>query len=180
VDAPVSGGVLAAAKGTLIVFAGGEAEALEALQPMLAAVSSRVTHMGKAGSGQVAKLCNQMIVSCSLMVIAETMAMARKIGLNGERLPDAFRGGFADSAPLQVFGPRMASRTFEPRLGAIGLMAKDTALIKAMSAQTAVRTPVLDLVQSLYAEVLRTPGFDAEQDISRLVDIFEQAPNPGF
>jgi 3-hydroxyisobutyrate dehydrogenase-like beta-hydroxyacid dehydrogenase len=71
VDAPVSGGVPAAAAGTLVIFAGGAQESLAALQPLLGPLAARVSHMGPAGAGQTTKIYNQMVVACTVMLIAE-------------------------------------------------------------------------------------------------------------
>lgn len=168
VDAPVSGGVAAAAAGTLTIFIGGDERDVTAAAPLLDALSARRTRMGGPGSGQAAKICNQMIVSCSMLLIAETIATARAAGIDVARLPEALRGGFADSMPLQVFGPRMAAHVFEPRLGAIALMIKDLGLARAMASDARARTPLSDLCAELYAG-----AEDPEADLSRLIGLFE-------
>jgi 3-hydroxyisobutyrate dehydrogenase-like beta-hydroxyacid dehydrogenase len=175
VDAPVSGGVPAAEEGRLIVFAGGKGQALEALDPMFSAVAAKVTHLGPAGAGQTAKLCNQAIVACNLLVIAETLALARKAGVDVERLPGALKGGFADSAPLQIFGPRMAAHAFEPRLGAIDLMIKDVRMANDLADVASARMPMLELARVLYEEALASPALDTSSDLSRLIGLFEQS-----
>ncbi len=169
VDAPVSGGPQAAATGSLTIFVGGDRADVIAAAPLLNALAARQTHVGGVGAGQTVKLCNQMIVSCSMLVIAETVAMARAAGVDVERLPEALAGGFADSKPLQIFGPRMASRTFEPRLGAIELMAKDLGLALSLSSQASARTPVAELCADLYAA-----ADSPTCDLSKLVDLFER------
>lgn len=173
VDAPVSGGVPAAESGGLIVFAGGEASAIDALGPLLHAVAAKVTHLGPAGTGQTTKLCNQAIVACNLMVIAETLALARKAGVEVERLPEALKGGFADSAPLQIFGPRMAAHAFEPRLGAIDLMIKDVGLASALAQASHATTPMLACARTLYGHALASTAIDTTADLSKLINLFE-------
>lgn len=78
VDAPVSGGVQGAINGTLAIMAGGAYDDIQRLRPILAHLGQRVTHMGAVGSGQVSKLCNQMIVACNALVIAEAVALAER------------------------------------------------------------------------------------------------------
>jgi 3-hydroxyisobutyrate dehydrogenase-like beta-hydroxyacid dehydrogenase len=173
VDAPVSGGAPAAESGRLIIFAGGEGEAIEALAPLFDAVSIRVTHMGPSGAGQTAKLCNQAIVACNMLVIAETLALARKAGVDAPRLPEALKGGFADSMPLQIFGPRMAAHQFEPRLGAIDLMIKDVGLIGALAERVGAETPMLDAARQLYAEARGSADVDTAGDMARLIRLYE-------
>jgi 3-hydroxyisobutyrate dehydrogenase-like beta-hydroxyacid dehydrogenase len=173
VDAPVSGGVPAANSGTLTAFAGGNSDAIAALHPLLAPLCGRVSHMGAAGAGQATKLCNQMIVACNLLVIAETIAMARKAGVDVAALPAALKGGFADSSPLQIFGPRMAAHRFDPRLGAIELMVKDVRLATELSSLRGARTPSLALAGELCARACHQPGIVESADISCLIGLFE-------
>jgi 3-hydroxyisobutyrate dehydrogenase-like beta-hydroxyacid dehydrogenase len=173
VDAPVSGGVPAATAGTLIVFAGGEPESLAAAQPLLAPLTSRVTLMGPAGSGQTTKICNQMIVACGVLLMGEMMALARKAGLDVDALPAALKGGFADSLPLQIFGPRMAAHRFEPRLGAISLMEKDINLASVLSMQLEAYSPMLERARELYAAARLRSDIHADADISSIVCLFE-------
>lgn len=169
VDCPVSGGVPAAQAGTLIVMAGGRAEAIARLEPLFSAVSARTTHVGPSGCGQLMKLCNQMIVSCNVLVMAETLALARKAGIDVARFADTLRGGFADSLPLQIFAPRMAAHAFEPRQTAIALMKKDAGLAAAMARTFGADTPMLRQAIALYAR----DDIDAEADVSRLVLLHE-------
>jgi 3-hydroxyisobutyrate dehydrogenase-like beta-hydroxyacid dehydrogenase len=168
VDSPVSGGVPAAATGTLTLFVGGEEADIAAAAPLLTALGARQTVMGGPGSGQAAKICNQMIVACSLLVIAETIATARKAGIDVTNLPEALRGGFADSLPLQIFGNRMATHSFEPRLGAIALMTKDLSLARAMAARVDATAPVSALCAKLYAQIA-----DPQADLSHVIELFE-------
>ncbi len=131
VDAPVSGGVPGARKGTLAIMCGGATPQIDLLRPILAHLASRVTHMGDIGAGQIAKLCNQLIVSTSILAIAEAISLGRQCGIDVEKLPVALAGGFADSIPLQLFGPRMATSSYEPKISEINTMLKDMESIMA-------------------------------------------------
>lgn len=173
IDAPVSGGVAAAETGALIVFAGGTEAGLKALEPLFAAVSARVTHMGGSGSGQVTKICNQMIVAANVIAIAETTAFARKAGVDVTALAPALAGGFADSAPLRIFGPRMARQTFTPRLGAIGLMRKDAGLVQDLASQIGADVPLIDAARAVYDRVEAHPDLSFDSDLSALVRLYE-------
>jgi 3-hydroxyisobutyrate dehydrogenase len=101
------------------------------------------------------------------------IALARKAGLDVGALPASLKGGFADSLPLQIFGPRMAAHSFEPRLGAIALMEKDVNLAAALSAETSAYTPMLERTRQLYATVRDRSGVDVAADTSKLVCLFE-------
>jgi 3-hydroxyisobutyrate dehydrogenase len=173
VDAPVSGGVPAADRGELVVFAGGSQAGIDRLQPVFAAVAARVTRMGDCGSGQAAKLCNQAIVAATMLVIAETFAMARRAGIDPAMLPGAFAGGFADCAPLQIFGPRMANHRFEPRLGRIGLMIKDARLASALATRSSAEAPMLREVHRIYSTIAEGGDPSPEEDLSALIRLYE-------
>lgn len=80
-DAPVSGGTPGAEHGTLAIMAGGRHADIERARPVLQHLGQRLTHMGDVGAGQVTKVCNQMIVACNALVIAEVVALAERSGL---------------------------------------------------------------------------------------------------
>ena len=88
-------------------------------------MASRFTLMGPSGAGQTTKLCNQVIVGCTMAVLAEAARLATNAGVDARRLPEALAGGFADSKPLQLFVPRMVDAQHEPPLGHVYTMLKD-------------------------------------------------------
>jgi len=98
---------------------------VEQIRPLLAPLALRMTHMGPIGSGQVSKICNQMIVATNALLIAETVALAEKAGVDARLLAPALAGGFADSLPFQILTPRMASRSFEPVQWRVKTLLKD-------------------------------------------------------
>ncbi|WP_338618612.1 NAD(P)-dependent oxidoreductase [Pigmentiphaga sp. CHJ604] len=172
-DAPVSGGVPGAEGGTLICFVGGEATDLEKAGPFLAPLTSRVTHMGPAGAGQTTKICNQMIVAVNVLTIAETYGLARRAGVDVERLAPALAGGFADSQPLQIFGPAMAAGRFQPTRTAVELMAKDIGISQRMAAEFDARTPVSAFCSGLYEQVREHEPEVFMGDVAGLVRRYE-------
>jgi 3-hydroxyisobutyrate dehydrogenase len=168
-DAPVSGGVPAARAGRLIVFAGGDAEDIVRAAPVFSALAQRVTHMGAHGAGQLAKSCNQQIVACNLVVIAEMLAFAERAGVDASRLPEAFAGGFADSLPLQIFGPRMAANVDTPRLGAVGTFRKDIEQVVRLAEEVGAHTPVTAAALAQYRTAVARDDIGADGDASRLI-----------
>ncbi len=176
VDAPVSGGPPAAEAGTLTILAGGTDEAIAAAQPLLQGVASHITHLGPSGAGQMTKLCNQLIVASNVMAIAEAIALARKAGVDPARLAPALAGGFADSRPLQLFGPRMATHTFTPRLGAVELMEKDVMLAHSLAMSLGATTPVLGQVAALFVDMHEGRTIDPHGDLSQVIRLFEDTP----
>lgn len=171
VDAPVSGGVEGARRGALIFMCGGEADAVERVGPILARLGQRSTHLGPSGSGQAAKLCNQAIVSCNLAVIAEAINLARQAGVGAERLPQALAGGFADSLPLQVYGPRMANLSEHQPVGEIATMLKDVDNILEMAQALGVPMPMTSNAADLYRKTADLGYRHADlENLARLYD----------
>lgn len=172
VDAPVSGGVVGAEAGTLAIMAGGEAEDVEAVRPLVAPLSSRFTHLGGPGAGQVAKVCNQMIVACNAMVLAEVVGLAEAAGVDAARLPEALRGGFADSIPFQLLVPRMAARRFEPVQWRVRTLLKDLDTAVKLSREHAASTPMSGQAAQLFR--MHACRGHADQDPSTLVALYRE------
>lgn len=125
IDSPVSGGTVGAENGTLVIFAGGNAESINRLSLIYNVLSQRVTRMGDSGTGQATKICNQLIVAANSTLIAEAVALAQQAGVDTTLLAPALAGGFADSKPFQILTPRMASHNFEPVQWKVQTLAKD-------------------------------------------------------
>lgn len=112
IDAPVSGGTTGAKAGTLNIMAGGTVTAIECAQPIFDVLSSKLTHVGDVGSGQIAKAANQMIVGLNIGAVAEALTLAKKAGADLALVRQAIQGGFADSKILDVHGQRMIDDSF--------------------------------------------------------------------
>jgi len=151
VDAPVSGGVGGAEAGTLAIMAGGEAVDVEQARPVLEAMG-RLTHVGSAGAGQVAKLCNQLIVGGTIHIVAEALLLAQAAGADPAAVRAAIRGGFAESRILEVHGQRMLERNFVPG-GQVTTQLKDMHNILAAAAAAGVALPVTSLVTERYESI---------------------------
>ncbi len=172
IDAPVSGGLPLARAGKLIVFAGGDADDIARATPLFGALSQRVTHMGGHGAGQLAKSCNQMIVACNLVTIAEMLAFASKSGIDATRLPGALAGGFADSLPLQIFGPRMAAGIETPRIGGLGTFRKDIDQVVRLAGECGAYAPMATRAAEVMLEASRAEHIGADPDVSRMIALF--------
>lgn len=133
IDAPVSGGVPGAEAGTLAIMAGGAQDAFDRVEKVVLHMAARFTLMGPSGAGQTTKLCNQVIVGCTMAVLAEAARLATNAGVDATRLPEALAGGFADSKPLQIFLPRMVNAQHEPPLGHVYTMLKDLDSVCALA-----------------------------------------------
>jgi 3-hydroxyisobutyrate dehydrogenase len=170
VDAPVSGGVSGAEQGTLAIMAGGSEKNIEIARAVLAPLYTQLTHMGDVGCGQITKICNQMIVSCNVLVIAEMMALAKQSGVDAEQIPVALAGGFADSKPLQIVGTQMATNTFEPVKWRVKTLLKDLNMALDLSTQQGNAIPMSALASQLM-QLHGRSGY-MEQDPSTLIKLF--------
>ncbi len=150
IDGPVSGGPAAARSGSLVMFCGGSTDALGLAEPIVRSLTRSSTHMGSIGAGQATKLCNQLIVSATMLAIAEAVALAEAMGLRADRLPHALAGGYADSLPLQIFAPRMVTQQLEPRISEVATMRKDVKSLLAASASLPLRLALTQRVDELY------------------------------
>ena len=171
IDAPVSGGVMGAEQGTLVIFAGGDAEVILQLASFFAPLSQRVTHMGNSGSGQATKICNQLIVAATSTLIAEAIALAEKSGVDTTLLAPALAGGFADSKPFQILAPRMATQNFEPVQWKVQTLEKDLTNAIHLANTHALSLPVADrALQQLHKHAKN--GF-ATNDLSSIIKVIE-------
>jgi len=149
-DAPVSGGDIGAINGTLSIMVGGDAESFAAVKPILDVMGNpeKVVHVGDSGAGQLCKLCNQMVIGGTLVVVAEALALARKAGVDASKVREALLGGFAQSRVLEVHGDRALKGTFTPGFKT-HLYAKDMRNVVATLAEQNVPAPVTAIVQQL-------------------------------
>jgi len=151
IDAPVSGGVGGAQAGSLAIMAGGSEEDYEKVETMLGAMG-RPTLVGPAGSGQVAKLCNQLIVGATLNIVAEALLLAQAAGADAAAVRTAIRGGFAESRILEVHGQRMLERNFVAG-GQVKSQVKDMHNILAAAEAANITLPVTQLVTQRYEAI---------------------------
>ena len=111
-DSPVSGGETGANGGTLVIMSGGEKEVFDDVKPYLEMMGKTVTYMGPSGCGSTAKVANNMMVGIHLLAMGEAFAFATKAGLDPHTLFDAIKGGFAQSAVMDLKVPKLLSRDF--------------------------------------------------------------------
>lgn len=173
IDAPVSGGVGGAAAGTLAIMAGGTQADFDEAVPVLQAMG-RPTLVGPAGSGQVAKLCNQLIVGATINVVAEALLLAQAAGADPAAMRAAIRGGFAESKILDVHGQRMLERNFVAG-GQVKTQLKDQQNILAAAHAAGLQLPITQLVTERYQSLVQTvPQADHAAGLLGL-----EALNPG-
>lgn len=159
-DAPVSGGTVGAEAGTLAIMVGGDAKDFARAQPVFAPLG-RATHVGPHGSGQLAKLANQMIVGITIGAVAEALLLAERGGADPAKVREALRGGFADSRVLEVHGQRMVEHDFVKR-AALTVQLKDLRNALATGDEFGFDGPITRLFEQLYAEAAAHGWADAD------------------
>ena len=170
-DAPVSGGEVGAKAATLTIMAGGSDDAFARARPLLETLGKNITHVGPVGSGQTAKVANQIIVALNIAAVGEALLFAEKAGADPAKVREALLGGFASSRVLEVHGERMIKRSFDPGFR-IELHSKDLAL--ALDGGRAMGVP---LPQTAYCQQLFSAAIgrgDGGRDHSALVTVQER------
>lgn len=173
-DAPVSGGEPKAIDGTLSVMVGGKKDLFDKYYDMLMVMAGSVVYVGELGSGNVAKLANQIVVAVNIAAVGEALAFAKKAGTDPELVYQAIRGGLAGSTVMDAKAPMMLSRNFKPGFR-IELHIKD--LNNALNAAHAISAPVpltgqlMEMMQALKAD-----GYEKD-DHSSLVKFYEKIGN---
>lgn len=132
-DAPVSGGEAGAQAGSLSIMVGGDTEIFTRVRPLLDCLGSNIVHVGDSGAGQIAKACNQIVVSATLMAVAEALHFARRQGVDPARVRAALLGGSAYSKILEIHGQRMLDANHQPGFRA-RLHKKDLDIVLAEAA----------------------------------------------
>jgi len=173
IDAPVSGGDTGAQAGTLVVMAGGRDADIDRYRPAILTTAQRITPMGPIGSGQATKVVNQMLIAAEVAVVAEALGFASKYGLTCKNLPDALKGGWADSAVLQDHARRMIAAQY-PNQGNQVLMLKDIGIAEEMGQKVGAEMPVTNLVGNLYRK-LQSQGDGGKGQIG-LMWLYAQKP----
>ena len=173
-DAPVSGGEPKAIDGTISVMVGGKRELFDRYYDLLMAMAGSVVYVGELGSGNVAKLANQIVVAVNIAAVAEALTFAKKAGTDPELVYQAIRGGLAGSTVMDAKAPMMLAGNFKPGFR-VELHIKD--LTNALNAAHAISAPVplsgqlMEIMQSVKAD-----GCDKE-DHSIIVRFYEKLSN---
>jgi 2-hydroxy-3-oxopropionate reductase len=177
-DAPVSGGDIGAKNGTLSIMVGGDAAAFAAMRPIFDVLGNpeRVVHVGEEGAGQLCKLCNQMVIGGTLVVVAEALALARKAGVDAGKVREALLGGFAQSKVLEVHGARALAGTYIPGFKT-SLFAKDLNNVVSTLAEHSLPAPVTAVVQQLLHATMAAGFGDADNSVMAKT-VFDMARLP--
>lgn len=173
-DAPVSGGVKGATAGTLAFMVGGEPEAVERARPVLEPMAGKIVHCGGPGTGQAAKLCNNMVLAVQQIAVGEAFVLAEKLGLSAQSLFDVITGAtgncWAVHTNCPVPGPvptSPANNDFKPGF-ATALMNKDLGLAMDAVRSTGANAPLGSHAAQIYAEFAKA---NADKDFSAVIEL---------
>ncbi|MEZ5670599.1 MAG: 3-hydroxyisobutyrate dehydrogenase [Alphaproteobacteria bacterium] len=168
VDAPVSGGVAAAAAGTLTFMVGGETAALQRAEPLLHAMGMTVVHAGPAGNGQAAKICNNLMLGIQMVSVCEAFLLARRLGLEDQALFDIASKASGQCWSLTSYCPvpgpvpgSPANRDYRPGFAA-AMMLKDLRLSQGAAAEAGLATPLGAHAAALYEAYCTADGGAAD------------------
>jgi len=156
VDAPVSGGEPGARDGTLAILAGGEPDVIAGLADVFA-VLGRATRLGPAGTGQLTKLANQIIVGGTMIAVAEALHFATCGGADPAAVRSALMGGFAESKILAIHGERMVERNFVPG-GPAEYQLKDICTAQALAGKLGLHLTLLDSMIGIFSDMIANQG----------------------
>lgn len=177
-DAPVSGGVAGASAGSLTFMIGGEIDAYHKGQLILAAMGKKLIHTGQAGSGQAAKICNNMVLGISMVAISEAFVLAQQLGLSAAKLFEVINNSSGQCWALSQYVPVAdvlenvpANRDYKPGFAAT-MMLKDLLLSQQSAENVAVKTPLGAKTTEIYQHFIER-GF-GELDFSAIIKLIEQ------
>jgi 3-hydroxyisobutyrate dehydrogenase len=177
IDAPVSGGVKGATAGTLAFMVGGDDDAVARARPVLDPMAGKIIHCGASGTGQSAKLCNNMVLAVQQIAIGEAFVLAEKLGLSAQSLFDVITGAtgncWAVHTNCPVPGPvptSPANDGFKPGF-ATALMNKDLGLAMDAVSSSGSNAPLGSHAAEIYAEFIKSDAPNADKDFSAVIDL---------
>lgn len=150
IDAPVSGGEAGAKSGELSIMVGGNKKAYLKVVHILKCLGEKITYIGKSGSGQICKACNQILVAQTIRSISEIISISRKSTINPMLIREALLAGYANSKILEIHGKRMIKSDYKPGFK-LSLHNKDLKIAKALTAGLGLKLKGLDEVQKIMA-----------------------------
>ena len=169
-DAPVTGLEQRAKDATLTIMFGGTRELLEEIRPILTAMGSHIVHMGDVGSGQLAKMINNILYNANMAALAEVLPMAVKLGLDPEKIAEVINAGSAQSFASQFFIPNILEGAFD-RSYSLANAHKDMANAADISAQYNISLPMIQTASKTYENAL-SMGL-GDEDKGAMIKVFE-------
>lgn len=167
-DAPVSGGDIGAKKGILTTMVGGGRQALESVRPVLETFASQIQHFGEAGSGQMAKVANQIMVAGTMTGLTEMFVYAKKVGLDLETVIETVSSGAAQNFSLDSYGPRIIQKDYTPGFF-VKHFVKDLKIALKEAERLDLQLPAIEQAYQLYQKLMDAGyGDDGTQALVQL------------
>ncbi|WP_395376311.1 3-hydroxyisobutyrate dehydrogenase [Marinicella sp. W31] len=179
IDAPVSGGTAAAIAGTLTFICGGSAADFEQAKPILSAMGKNIFHAGENGAGQVAKICNNMLLAVHMIGTAEALNMGTSQGLDPTVLSEIMKASSGNNWSLQLYNPYPDVMESVPSSNGyqggfmVNLMSKDLGLSQELASQSKSSTPMGSLATQLY-QIHQNSGY-GELDFSSILKLMQKS-----
>jgi len=173
-DAPVSGGDIGAINGTLTIMVGGPETAFQKALPVLETIGKSITHIGEAGTGQITKCANQIMVAAQMVAMGELLILAKKAGADPQKVAQAIKGGAAQCWSLDVKTPRLFEGNRQPGFKAY-MQAKDLGIVMDTARQYGIPLPGTAANTQLFSAMLEM-GM-ADLDNSAVIGVIETLAN---
>lgn len=170
-DAPVSGGIEGAQQGALTIMLGGDIETIRDNQRILDAMGKKIYHVGEVGMGQAAKTVSQLLLAVNMAAVAESLVMAKKLGLNLELLQEIICDSGGESRAFRHFAPRMIAGDFRTK-GALNITVKDSGIVVNVAMEEGIPLMLANVAHQLY-RIGQLRGFGGE-DCSAVIKVFEE------
>lgn len=174
-DCPVSGGPAGASSGSLTIMVGGSEERFPHVSSMLEAMGEHVEYMGPSGSGQIVKLCNNMVVGGIISLLGEALLTGERAGMSKEKLAELFQKGSGQTKVMDVFGPNIIHETFDDVTFSLSNMLKDLTLYRNLAAGEGVPTEISDAAYELFTRA--SVGGAGHRDSTAVAELLAHEPH---
>lgn len=170
-DAPVSGGDVGAQKGTLTIMVGGDEKDFETCLPIFEVLGKRVTYIGPSGSGQMVKMCNQILCAVNMLAVCESLSLAKKSGIDLEKMLNVVTAGAGGSWALENLGTKIVQGELEPAF-MVKLIQKDLRLVLEAARENQLPIPATAMANQFFTGL--EAGGEGELGTQAMIKIYER------
>ena len=164
IDAPVSGGEAGAKSGELSIMAGGDEKAYRKVKFILSVLGNKITYIGRSGSGQICKACNQILVAQTIQSVSEIISIAKKSKINPSIIREALLAGYANSKILEIHGNRMIKSDYQPGFK-LSLHHKDLKIAGTLTKSLGLNLRGLSQIQKVMKSAEKSKLYDCDSSI---------------
>ena len=164
IDAPVSGGEAGAKSGELSIMAGGDETAYRKVKFILSILGNKITYIGRSGSGQICKACNQILVAQTIRSISEVISIAKKSKINPSKIREALLAGYANSKVLEIHGNRMIKSDYRPGFK-LSLHHKDLKIARTLTKSLGLNLRGLSQIQKVMKSAEKSKLYESDSSI---------------